>query len=117
MLRSQKRKSRWSSKSLFGFKAANKIVVVERLTDGNEDGRPDANAVLNMSLDGCSTEDGHLRITAAEKFRRNGSKVLSILGWRQNSGKAIVSTTSHQIADPDARQSSKPKHLKHAQRA
>ncbi|KAA6413009.1 MAG: AGC NDR NDR kinase [Lasallia pustulata] len=98
MLRGQKRKSRWSSKGLFGSKAAKKIGVFERLKDGDDDGRPKPNGVVTMSLDGCSIDDGPPANAAAARFRRSGSKVLSILGLRHNSGsrpnQSISSTPS-----------------------
>ena len=102
MLRSQKRKSRWSSKGLFGSKAAKKLAAFERSKDDQEDGRSKQDGVINMSLDGCSIDDGPSKNAAAARFRRNGSKVLSILGLRQNSGKALVHASSRPRTDLDA---------------
>ena len=102
MLRGQKRKSRWSSKGLFGSKAAKKIHVFERLKDGDEDGRSKHNGVVTMSLDGCSIDDGPPINAAAARFRRSGSKVLSILGLRHNSGKLLICASSRPRPDLDA---------------
>lgn len=102
MLRSQKRKSRWGSKGLFGSKPAKKLGVFERSNDGQEDARSKHNVIINMSLDGGSIEDGPPKDTAAARFRRNGSKVLSILGLRQNSGEALVHASFRPSADFDA---------------
>lgn len=102
MFRSQKRKSRWSSKGLFGSKAAKKLGVFERPHDVQEHARSKHNGVIDMSLDGCSIGDGTPKNTTAAKFRRNGSKVLSILGLRQHSGKALFYASFHSSTDLDA---------------
>lgn len=102
MLRSQKRKSRWSSKGLFGSKAAKKLGVFERPNDGQESARSKHNALIDMSLDGCSIEDAPPKNTTAARFRRNGSKVLSILGLKQNGGKALVYASFLSRTDLDA---------------
>lgn len=102
MLRSQKRKSRWSSKGLFGSKAVKKLGVFERPNDGQEHTRSKHNGAIDMSLDGCSIDDVPPKITTAARFRRNGSKVLSILGLKQNSGKALDCASFQSRTDLDA---------------
>lgn len=105
MLRSQKRKSRWGSKGLFGSKAAKKLGVFERSKDGQEDEISRRDGVVSTSLDGCSIEDNPPKNAAAARFRRNGSKVLSLLGLRQNSGKVLVHATPvHALISMQARE-------------
>ena len=80
-----KRKWRWSSKSLFGSKASNKVIILEHaslntLADARE------LSAIHMSLDGCSAEDVRHMMGVGAKMRRNGSKLLSIVGLQRSSG-------------------------------
>lgn len=74
-----KRKWRWSSKSLFASIAPNKAVKLDHSVFHTQDGAADLKFTNDMSLDGCSTEDSH-RSGVAARMRRNGSKLLSVVG-------------------------------------
>lgn len=90
MLTSNKRKSRWGSKSFFGSKNASKVVIIERASsdNGNTDDAQHATAV-EISLDGSSVD--HPEKTGyRSRFRRSGSKVLSLLGLWKNSSMSIL---------------------------
>lgn len=81
-----KRKWRWSSKSLFASSQPKKVLVVNQSILDNQDSAADQFAVHEMSLDGCSTEDGHERSGVAARIRRHGSRFLSIVGLQRSSG-------------------------------
>ena len=80
-----KRKWRWSSKSLFGSRASNKVIVLEHASLHTLPDPREHNAV-HMSLDGCSAEDVRYMMSVGAKMRRNGSKLLSIVGLQRSSG-------------------------------
>jgi len=75
-----KRKWRWSSKSPFASVAPNKTAKRDHSVLHTQDGAADLNFTTDMSLDGCSTEDSQQRSGVAARMRRNGSKLLSIVG-------------------------------------
>ena len=81
-----KRKWRWSSKSLVTSSQPNKVLVVDQSMLDTHGGADDRFAVTEMSLDGCSMEDGHERSGLAARMRRHGSKILSIVGLQRSSG-------------------------------
>ena len=81
-----KRKWRWSSKSLFASSQPKKKLVVNQSMLDNQDSAPDRFAFNEMSLDSCSTEDGHERSGMAARIRRHGSRFLSIVGLQRSSG-------------------------------
>lgn len=81
-----KRKWRWSSKSPFSSSQPKKRLVVNQSMVDNQDSAPDGFIVNEMSLDGCSTEDGHERSGMAARIRRHGSRFLSIVGLQRSSG-------------------------------
>ena len=86
-----KRKWRWSSKGLLGSKAPSKVIILDHVPLHMHDGAGDQFA-LDMSLDGCETEDGNPRTGVAAKMRRNGSRLLSIVGWQRSSGQCVLSS-------------------------
>lgn len=75
-----KRKWRWSSKSLFASTASKKAVKLDHSMLDNHDGVAEYNVTKEVSVDGCSTEDFEHRSGVAAKMRRNGSKLLSVVG-------------------------------------
>lgn len=75
-----KRKWRWSSKSLFAPTVSQKAVKLDHSMLDNHDGVAEYNVTKEFSMDGCSTEDFEHRSGVAAKMRRNGSKLLSIVG-------------------------------------
>ena len=81
-----KRKWRWSSKSLFSSSQPKKVLVVNQSMLDNQASAADGFIVNEMSLDGCSTEDGHERSGMAARIRRHGSRFLSIVGLQRSSG-------------------------------
>ena len=80
-----KRKWRWSSKSLFGSKASSKVIILEHASLNTPSDAREHSAV-HMSLDGCSAEDVRHMMGVGARVRRNGSKLLSIVGLRRSSG-------------------------------
>ncbi|KAI9873872.1 MAG: hypothetical protein M1830_010505 [Pleopsidium flavum] len=91
MLPTSKRKTRWDSKSIFGSKNASKVVIIERASSDN--GHPDNGhpaAAVDLSLDGSSI-DRPGKTGYRSRFRRSGSKVLSLLGLRKNSSSGAKS--------------------------
>ena len=81
-----KRKWRWSSKSAIASSQPSKVVVVDRPMLDTHDGAADQVRVNEMSLDGCSMEDGHERSGMAARMRRHGSRFLSIVGLQRSTG-------------------------------
>lgn len=82
-----KRKWRWSSKGLFASNQPKKVLVVDQSMLDTHDGAADRFDVNEISLDGCSMEDGHERWGVAARMRRHGSRILSIVGLQRSSGK------------------------------
>ena len=80
---SQKRKGRWGYTSLFGSRAASKVIILDRPPPTF----PKTTSTTDMS------RDSHQNSGAAAKFRRRGSKVLSILGFRPTKGEAYNNLT------------------------
>lgn len=80
-----KRKWRWGSKSLFGSRASNKVIVLEHASI-NTQSDPREHSAVHLSLDGCSAEDVRYIMGVGAKMRRNGSKLLSIVGLQRSSG-------------------------------
>lgn len=95
-----KRKWRWSSKSLFASNQPNKVLVIDPLMVDTHVGPTDRFAVNEMSLDGCSMEDGHERSGVAARMRRHGSRLLSIVGLQSSD----VRTTKHSSNPPSERE-------------
>ena len=81
-----KRKWRWSSKSLIASSQPNKVHVVDRSMPDTHDDAADRSVVTEMSLDGCSMDDGHERSGMVARMRRHGSRLLSIVGLQRSSG-------------------------------
>lgn len=81
-----KRKWRWSSKSAIASSRPSKVVVVDRSVLDTHDGAADRVGVTEISLDGCSMEDGHERSGMAARMRRHGSRFLSIVGLQRSTG-------------------------------
>lgn len=75
-----KRAWRWSSKGLFASIAPNKATKRDHSGLQTQDGPADLHPTIEMSLDGCSTEYSQQRSSVAARMRRNGSKLLSIVG-------------------------------------
>ena len=80
-----KRKSRWSSKGLFGSKSPNKVVVVERSSSNNP------NYSGDVSL-GSSSNDRGEKNGFRSRVRRSGSKVLSLLGLSKHSSESTLAS-------------------------
>ena len=81
-----KRKWRWSSKSAIASSRPSKVVVVDRSMLDTHDAAADRVGVTEISLDGCSMEDGHERSGMAARMRRHGSRFLSIVGLQRSTG-------------------------------
>ena len=81
-----KRKWRWSSKSLLASSQPNKVLIVDQSILNTHDRAADRLALNEISLDGCSMEDGHERSGMAAKMRRHGSRFLSMVGLQRSSG-------------------------------
>ena len=86
-----KRKWRWSSKSVVASGQPNKVLVVDQSMLDTHDDATDRFAVNEMSLDGCSVEDGRERSGMAARMRRHGSRFLSIVGLQRSSGMCFFS--------------------------
>ena len=80
-----KRKWRWSSKSVF-VPRPTKVTVIEESTPDSPEGVGNQPVVFDISMDGCSTENGQDKSKLAAKMRRNGSRFLSIVGFSRSSG-------------------------------
>ena len=78
----------------------NKVLVVDQSMLDTHDGAIDGFAVNEMSLDGCSMEDGHERSGLAARMRRHGSKILSIVGLQRSSGmcSCLVELLRHSLS-------------------
>lgn len=87
MLSNSKRKSRWSSKGFFGSKNPSKVVVIERSSSNN---RNDGGEVSV----GSSSNDRVEKTGIRARFRRSGSKVLSLLGLSRQSGMSSLARCS-----------------------
>lgn len=85
-----KRKWRWSSKSLFTSVAPNKAAKRDNSVLHTQDGAADLNFTMDMSLDGCSTEDSQQRSGVAARMRRNGSKLLSFVGIQRGEEQILL---------------------------
>ena len=81
-----KRKWRWSSKSLIASSQPHKVHVVDRTMPDTHDDAADRSVVTEMSLDGCSMDDGRERSGVVARMRRHGSRFLSIVGLQRSSG-------------------------------
>lgn len=81
-----KRKWRWGSKSIFGSRAPNKVVITEHSIASHQKGSTDQRAANDTSPDGCDIEDERQRSRVKVKLRRNGSKFLSIVSLKRDSG-------------------------------
>lgn len=66
-------------------------MVLHESTPDTQTGAFVPSAVNNISLDGCSAKGGHERKGVAERVRRNGSRLLSIVGFQRNNGESSVS--------------------------
>ena len=84
----RKRKNRWSSKGILRAVTGNKKLVVE----GN--GVSEDNAVVTLNR--CSTEDSNTSTTTVARIRRNGSKVLSLVGLQRD-----MSMTCYGVLSPN----------------
>lgn len=84
-----KRKWRLSSKSLVVSGQPSKVFVVDQPLLDIYDGATDRIAANEISLDGCSMEDGHERSRMAARIRRHGSRFLSIVGFQRSSGMSL----------------------------
>jgi len=84
----QKRKGRWGYSSLFSSRGNSKFLVLENPLEDR------------ASLQPAATAEGlHLKIGAAARFRRSGSRVLSVLGLRSNRGILINDCSGVYAAD------------------
>ena len=81
-----KRKWRWSSKSLIAPSQPHKVHVVDRPVPDTHDDAADRSVVTEMSLDGCSMDDGRERSGMVARMRRHGSRFLSFVGLQRSSG-------------------------------
>ena len=81
-----KRKWRWSSKSAVASNQPSKVLVVDQSMLETHEDAADRFAVNELSLDGCSVEDGRERSGMAARMRRHGSRFLSIVGLQRSSG-------------------------------
>lgn len=87
-----KRKWRWSSKSVVASGGQpSKVLVVDQSMLDIYDDAADRFVVNEMSLDGCSVEDGRERPGMAARMRRHGSRFLSIVGLQRSSGMCFFS--------------------------
>ena len=88
----QKRKRRWGSKSLFGFRSA-KVQVLGALPDAAAAAAAEGTASRSrLLLDGfiegseSNNEDTNIRAGTASKIRRTGSKFISFVRFAVVSG-------------------------------
>lgn len=81
-----KRKWRWSSKSVVASGQPSKVLVLDQSMLDIHDEAADRFVVNEISLDGCSVEDGRERSRMAARMRRHGSRFLSIVGLQRSSG-------------------------------
>lgn len=94
-----KRKWRWSSKGLIASSQPNKVLIVDQSMLDTHDGTADRFAINEMSLDGCSMEDGYEHSGMAARMRRHGSRLLSIVGLQRSSGlcSSLVELLKHPL--------------------
>ena len=76
----RKRKNRWSSKGILRAVTGNKKLIVG--------GHSVSEDTAVVTLDRCSTEDSHTSTTTVARMRRNGSKILSLVGLQRDMGMA-----------------------------
>ncbi|KAL8832388.1 MAG: hypothetical protein Q9191_000307 [Dirinaria sp. TL-2023a] len=93
MAESRKRKNRWSSKGILRAVTGNKKLVV-----GGKSVSEDNDVV---PLDRSSTEDSNVSTTTVARIRRNGSKVLSLVGLQRDMSKYVASASSSTPGDRD----------------
>ncbi|KAL8781095.1 MAG: hypothetical protein Q9213_006153 [Squamulea squamosa] len=80
MPKSQKRKARWSSRSIFGLKASHKKTRPEKTSHTVGDATLDSREPDDRSVKGLGTSQaGSTSSSTAEKLRRHGSRLLSII--------------------------------------
>ena len=80
MNHSQKREGRWCYSSLFGSRAASKLIVLDGLQEA---------ATSPGSLARTNSRGTHSKSGPVARIRRGGSKVLYKLGLRSNKGSII----------------------------
>ena len=84
MTAKSKRKWRWNSRSLFTSASPNKTVKLDHTIIDTQDGTTDYHYSQDMLLDGHGSEQSQLRTGMAARLRRNGSKLLSLVGLQRN---------------------------------
>lgn len=90
MLPTHKHKSRWSAKSFFGSRSANKAVTINQSSNSNgtiDDGHA---AIAADASPSGSSADRFRKLSYKSRLRRSGSKVLSFLGLKKTSSKSIL---------------------------
>lgn len=80
MSTSHKRKGHWGYSSLFGSRAALKVIILDQ---------PEESPVGSQSTS-TSSKNSRFKSGPAARLRRNGSKVLSLLGIRRYKGETLV---------------------------